>query len=318
MENIFLFIGENSFLLRLERQRWVQEFQKKHGDENCITLDGQKLVFSDVLDDVAVLPFLAEKRLVVIDGIPKCEREDIHLLVKIIHPNVVLLFCDSKPDKRTTGVKELIATAKVKEFSLLKGASLSQWLVKVAESMGTSLERGTVDLLIEYLGEDMDLLLLEIQKLSLYARGRAISRNDVELLTLPSDEGIVWRMTDLLCAGSRIEALKYAKRMQERGGDAYGLWSILLSMLKNLVLVRSSVDGGIISSKEVSDKTGVLIFALRSLMPYAKRVTNSSLTHFLQWAVKADRDLKTGIIRASDEAPQELAVLVDQFILHTP
>ena len=172
--------------------------------------------------------------------------------------------------------------------------------------------------MIEFLGEDMELLSQEIDKLSLFATGRKILREDVELMTLPSDEGIVWRMTDLLSEGSRTEALKYAKRIQERGGDAYGLWAILLSFLKNIVLVRAAVDGGITSSKDIADKTSVHIFALRSLLPYAKRVSSSNLQTFLAWAVRADRDLKTGIIRATDEAPQEIAVLVDQFIMHAP
>ena len=314
MENIFLFTGENSFLLRQERHRWIQAFQAKHGEENCLVLDGQRLIIRELLDDIAVLPFLAEKRLVVVDTVPKCSREEVQLLTTVIHPSVVLLFCDAKPDKRTTGVKELLTIAQVKDFAILKGKSLSQWIANYAQTQSASIDPAA----IEFLGEDMELLSQEIDKLSLFATGRKILREDVELMTLPSDEGIVWRMTDLLSEGSRTEALKYAKRIQERGGDAYGLWAILLSFLKNIVLVRAAVDGGITSSKDIADKTSVHIFALRSLLPYAKRVSSSNLQTFLAWAVRADRDLKTGIIRATDEAPQEIAVLVDQFIMHAP
>ncbi|UPA23117.1 DNA polymerase III subunit delta [Candidatus Peribacteria bacterium] len=318
MAPFFLFTGENTFLLRTERHRWMQEFRKKHGEDNCTIIDGQKLTIRTLLDDVAVLPFLADKRLVIVDTVPKCSREEVQALAAGIHPQVIVAFCDPKPDKRSSGVKEILATADVKEFAPLKGSALRQWADTFARDEGATLEPAARDALIEFLGEDMDLLSQEIRKLALYATGRSVTRMDVEMMTIPSDEGIVWRMTDLLCEGSRIEALTYAKRMLDRGGDAYGLWAILLSMLKNLVLVRAAVQSGMTSSKDIADATAVHIFALRSLLPYAKRIKDEDTKRFLEWAVHADRDLKTGVIRSTDEAPQELQALIDEFILHSP
>lgn len=296
----------------------MQEFRKKHGEENCTVLDGQKLTIRTLLDDVAVLPFLAEKRLVIVDTVPKSSREEIETLFASIHPQVVLVFCDPKPDKRGAGVKQLIATAEVKEFKPITGKDLSQWMDQSAAKNNSSLDQSAKDSLTEFLGNDMDAIFQEIEKLSLATAGKTITRNDIEEMTIPSDEGIVWRMTDLLCEGKRVEALKYAKRMIDRGGDAYGLWAILLSMLKNVVLVRTAVSSGMSSSKDIADKTAVHIFALRSLTPYARRISDDKLKSFLSWAVHADRDLKTGLIRATDEAPQELHALIDQFILHAP
>lgn len=318
MAAFHVFTGENVFLLRAEKRRWMQEFRKKHGDDNCIVLDGQKLTMGELLDTVAVLPFLAEKRLVVVDTLPKCTREEVQTLAANIHPQVILLFCDAKPDKRGAGVKEMLSVADVREFMPLKGKPLSQWVETYAREKGASLEPAGRDALMEYLGEDMDLLSQEIDKLALHANGRAITRMDIELMTIPSDEGIVWRMTDLLCEGSRSGALRYAKRMLDRGGDAYGMWAILLSMLKNLVLVRSAVRSGMTASKDIADATAVHIFALRSLLPYARRLQDAKMAAFLDWAVHADRDLKTGVIRATDDTPQELRVLIDQFIVHSP
>jgi DNA polymerase III delta subunit len=318
MSAFFLFTGENSFLLRRERRRWMQEFQKKHGEENCTVLDGQKVTIRSLLDDVAVLPFLAEKRLVIVDSVPKASKEEIQNLAANVHPQVVLLFCDPKPDKRSGGVKELLATADVKTFEPLKGKLVSQWVDSYAKEQQVVIDPAARDTLIEYLGEDMDFLAFEMDKLSLLAHGRSITTADVEQMTIPSDEGIVWRMTDLLCEGSRTEALRYAKRMLDRGGDAYGLWAILLSMLKNLVLVRAAIQSGLVASKDIADATGVHIFALRSLQPYAKRMNDVALETFLGWAMHADRDLKTGVLRSSDDAPQELETLIDQFILHIP
>ena len=70
--------------------------------------------------------------------------------------------------------------------------------------------------------------------------------------------------------------------------------------------------------KDIAEKTGVHPFALRSLQPYAQRMKSVDLRQFLDWAVAADRDLKTGGYRATDEAPEELQALIDGFILKSP
>lgn len=318
VSSIFLFTGENTFLIRQERYRWKQEFSKKHGEENCAVIDGQKLTIRTLLDDVAVLPFLAEKRLVIVDTVPKATKEEMETLFASIHPQVVLLFCDPKPDKRTAGTKYLLANAEVKEFKPVAGAELAKWIDASATQSGATFDVSAKQTLLEFIGTDMNALSMEIEKLALSSNGKTITRDDIEALSIPTDEGIVWRMTDLLCEGKQLDALKYTKRMLDRGGDAYGLWAILLSMLKNLTLVRAAVDSGLTSSQSIAEKTSVHVFALRSLLPYAKRVHTPKLASFVSWAANADKDLKTGAIRSTDEAPQELHALIDQFILHAP
>ncbi len=318
MSSIYLFTGENIFLLRQEKKRWLQEFRKKHGEENCALLYGDHITIRDLLDEVSVMPFLSEKRLVVVELVPKCTREEIQNLLIQIHPQVILVFCDSKPDKRLTGVKELFDSAEVKTFALLKPQELSKWMQSFAAEHGARLDVPAEKMLLEFLGNDMDVLSLEIKKLALRAHGRSITTADIDQMTIPSDEGIVWRMTDLLCAGSRLEALRTARRMLDRGADGYQLWAILLSMLKNVVLVRAALDARITNAKAIADKTGVHIFALRNLQPYAHRVNNSSVRTFLSWAVQSEKDLKTGILKASDDAPQEIHALIDQFIMRAP
>ncbi|HVW67017.1 MAG TPA: DNA polymerase III subunit delta [Candidatus Peribacteraceae bacterium] len=318
MSQIFLFTGENTYLLRRERERWIDEFRRKHGDENCLVADGQKISVRELWDDVSMLPFLAERRLVVVDTVPRCTREDIQTLARSIHPQVVLLFCDPKVDKRTSGAKELLDTAEVKQFAALKRPQLEQWLKTYASGKNAALSDDARGLLLEYLGEDMNLLAQEVDKLSLFAAGKGISKTDVEQQTIPSDEGIVWRMTDLMTQGKKSVAVSYAHRMLSRGGDAYGLWALLLSTLKNIVLVHAAVHSGITSSKDIAEKSGIHPFALRSLQPFASKIKREQLETFVAWAAQSDRDLKTGRIRATDEAPEEIRVLIDQFLLKCP
>ena len=102
--------------------------EQKHGSENMLTLLSKEATLSALLDAVQTMPFIAEKRLVVVEGIPKLEKEECKELTASVHPQTVLLFADPKPDKRLSSVKELLATSDVKTFEPLSPAAFGNAL----------------------------------------------------------------------------------------------------------------------------------------------------------------------------------------------
>lgn len=272
-----------------------------------------------LLDDISVMPFLAESRLVIVDGVLKATKEEIAAIEENIHPQTVLLFVDPKPDKRLAGTKALLDIAETKEFKPLQGPQLQQWAAGFAAAHGSDLPPAAWKVLLEAIGNDQYQLSQEIAKLALHAAGRAITPADVEELAVPSDEGVIWTMTDLLSAGDKKGALRYAERMLSRGGDMYGMWAILLSGVRNLVAVSAAVQAGVTDSKAIAEETGVHPFALRSLMPYAKRAAaGGAIARYCGRIADDDVSLKTGAYRATDEAPEELLCLIDRLILTSP
>lgn len=318
VENVHVFTGENTFELLREKMRWIAEFNKKFGEENSSRVDGSSVSIRTLLDEVSVMPFLAEKRLIVVDGVPKCTKEDVELLMKSVHPASIVLFADAKPDKRSGGVKELLKASKVRSFDPLKGAEVQTWLRSYAKEQGMALDPAAAQTLLEYTGNDQSMLAREVEKLAAYRPGQTVKREDVELLCVPTEEGVVWKISDLLATGGKRDALVYAHRLISRGGDAYGLWAILSSMLKNLVAVYAASDAGIHSQSDIAEQTGIHPFAVRSLAQYSRRLDAKKTARFVHWTAEADRALKTGGIRATDEAPQELEALIDAFIVQCP
>lgn len=315
--SITLMTGENLYALRLEKKRWIDEFVKKYGADTVVRMEGKGLTVRDLLDEVGVMPFLAEKRLVIVDGVPKATKEEMTALEAAVHPSTILLFADPAPDKRLGGVKQLMEIAATKTFPAVRGPKLMQWLSAEAAGLGVTFERGAAESMVERLGDDQEALASELEKLAVGIQGRAVTLDDIDVHTIPTDEGVVWTMTDLISAGKKKEALAYARRLLERGSDAYGLWAILLSMLKNVVAVRAALDDGL-AGKDIAERTGVHPFALRSVQPYAAKCTREELARAVAWTVEADVRLKTGGYRATDDAPQELHTLIERFFFAMP
>lgn len=296
--------------------RWIQGFIQKHGEDNYIRCDAKTLTLRALLDEVSVAPFLAEKRLVILFGIPKFSKEDCKILKENIHPSTILLCIEQKGSGRSAGKKAFSEIAELKAFSVLKGRKVTEWMTVFAKQHGAVLTPNAAKMLIDAMGEDQMLLATEIQKLA--TAQNEIREQDVQRLIVPSSEGVVWSMTSYLCNGKSKEALFFVKKFLERGGDPFSLWTVLLYMLKNVVLVTTAVHSGARSAEEVAVKTGLTAWVVQGILPLAKRISERELTKFVERIVAAEKALKTGGYRVTDESTEELQSLIDAFIMHIP
>lgn len=314
-QSIFLFTGPNRFALREAWRRWKGEFESRHGSENLSRLDGSRIIVRELFDEVSTAPFIATKRLVLVEGIPALEREQIEDLTAILHPDCVLVFIDHAPDRRKASVKAIFGIATVREFPLLEEREVQPWIVARARMHGSSIDFDAVRLLRSVVGDDLDTLDQEISKLALFAAGRPIAAADVGLLSVPSGEQEIWHLSRLLAAGDRRGCLRYAGQLLERGESAHALWNNLLWVVRSLVAVWSSSASGERNPGSVAASQKVPFPTVKTLLPLASRLRPPQIRSLLSWAAAADLDLKTGKFKATGEAPEELVALADRLLL---
>ncbi|OGJ63856.1 DNA polymerase III subunit delta [Candidatus Peribacteria bacterium RIFCSPHIGHO2_02_FULL_53_20] len=308
---IFLLTGKNAYLLAEERHRWIQGFRDKHGAENCSRVEGDALTYPHLLDEISVLPFTARKRLVIVEGVPAFEKEEVERLPKDIHPDVLLLFIDPSPDRRKSGVKALFAIADVRECQLLAGAALEGWIRDAFVREGVAILPDALRALVFAAGTEQIVLQQEIAKLALYAGGKPVTRDDVDTLVLPSGERNVWQLIDLLVEGDAPRTLGFVKELTSRGETTGGLWAMLLWIVAQLTAVAAAVQDGARSPQDVMKKSGMKFGTARGLLPIARRMNHGKLQGMLGRFAQADIDLKTGGLRSTAEAPQEAEAILD-------
>ena len=180
MSQIYLFSGENLFEIDQEKRRWIAGFTQKHGEENITHIDGKKLKTGILMDEIAASPFIAEKRLIVLLGIPKMEKGEMLELQNVLHPQNLLLIVDPKPDKRLSSTKELLTIADVKQFAPLRNERLTTWISAQAQLFGSSISRESAQHLVATVGEDQMLLASEMRKLATFAGQKQITNNDID------------------------------------------------------------------------------------------------------------------------------------------
>ncbi|MDO8469182.1 MAG: DNA polymerase III subunit delta [Candidatus Peribacter sp.] len=338
MENVFLFTGENSFTLLEELSRWMREFRERHGEENLTRLSADELTPSAFLNEIASAPFIAERRLVVVDDIPSFSQEEaptvprqgtgsagrrkaskgvlgMRAVLAQVHPQVIVLFVAPKPDRRLASTKELLELATIKTFTPLSGDALLKWMQEAFRAAGAQTEPAVPRLLALQVGEDQRKLSQEIAKLALFATGRTVTCSDIDALVFPSAEQTVWHLLDLLGEGKAQDAVLYCRQLLKGGESAQSIWNIFLWIVTSLVSVASAVSEGTTSVQGIMQATGVKFGAARALLPLARSCRKEQLTDLLLRVTDADISLKTGAWKAGADSEEELFALLDRCLL---
>lgn len=315
LKNIICFTGENSFAIREEQRRWKERFREKHDDHNFLILEGERLTVRTLLDEVGVSPFLAERRLVFIRGIPRFSREEMEAVLAHTHPDVILVCIAGVPDRRLGGVKVLLQHATIHPFPALRGVKLIEWMRSIPAMAGLQIEEDALRALIGCIGEDQDVLYHELKKLSLFVGSGTIRRHHVWALTVAnSAEGMIWHLGGLIGGKDSRKALLYIRELLERGEDPFRLWNTLLWML------RSFVQVSMLRAEGKEERDMVRLIALGPQMAQACLTATRTtpmlrIQEILQHALDTDRAIKIGEYRASATEPGELLALVDQLVL---
>jgi len=333
--NLFLFTGEESYLLHEQINLWKRAFTEKHGDINLALLDAEEMPLNEIMAAMSAVPFLGVKRLIFVYGLPdapkarqtdepskKDEKRDEELKkleagLDEIPETSVVVFVQSNPDKRKSFYKKLTAKAEVKEFLPLSGQALSTWIQKRVREGAAQINTPASEHLVSLAGQDLWRLTREIDKLTAYSPGESIGRELIDRLVVPTLEANVFHLTDALGVKDRRKAIQHLHRSLAAGENLRQVFYMIVRQFRLLL------QGGGYKSVNPNAKATAFAATLK-LHPFVARNTMEQLRNFKMEELKSayaqlldiDMDLKTSRIRVTTDNQDELAVAIERFILN--
>jgi DNA polymerase-3 subunit delta len=169
--------------------------------------------FAPIRDDLATLPFLADRRVVVVraaDRFVSANRENLEAYAVRPSPTATLILeCRSFP-KTTRLYKAVVAGGGVvQEFARLKGRAVIDCVLDEARRQGKTIAPGAAARLAGLVGADQGALAAEVEKLTLYVGDRrAITDEDITALVGQSREETIFAAVDAAAAGDARAALQ--------------------------------------------------------------------------------------------------------------
>jgi DNA polymerase-3 subunit delta len=314
-ELLHVLIGEDDFSIR----QALEEIKKRIGDPaalmtNTTTLDGRQVTLAQLQNACDTVPFLAEKRLVVVEGLLErfefransgrkksarpAERQDeyksIMDCVSKIPDFTELVLVDGRIGGSNPLLRELSAITRVRTFPLLKELQLRQWIEHRVAEAGSSISPQAVNLLVRFVGNDLWVMSHEVDKLSLFARGRCIEERDVRAVVSYAQEANVFAMVDAILEFRVGIAQELLQQLLERGAAPAQLL-VMLSRQVRIIYQIKEMRSRKKTRNEIQHKLGLTSdFVLRKAWEQADKYTPARLREVYHRLLEADLAIKTG------------------------
>ena len=292
--------GENSFMLRAELTKLVQQFLAEHGDMSLERLDGEESTFERMQEALQSLPFLASKKMVVLRA-PSLNKQFVEAserLLKELPESTDLILVEPKLDKRSSYFKLLKKATDFQEFAELDRNGLARWLVSAAKAQGGSLSQGDASYLVDRAGASQQLLRNELEKLLLY--NPAISRESIDLLIEPTPQSTIFELLEAAFAGNTKRALKLYEEQRALKVEPQQIIAMLAWQLHILALIKASNNR---PADQVARDAKLNPFVVRKSTAIANKISLAKLKALIGNLLTIDRRLKRESIDA-DEALQ--------------
>lgn len=251
-----------------------------------------------VMDDLMTLPFLSERRVVVIvesDKFVSAHRERLERWVESPSPTgVLVLVCRSFPKTTRLYKAAVAARAGLHECAKLSPRAVPEFINAEADRFGKRFDRAAAGQLAELIGPDQGSLSNEVEKLSLYVGERpTITLNDVRDMVGQTREEKIFAVMDAAGVGDMAGALRLWRNVLETDRDAIyravgGLAFVLRKWLTAQELRADGAPVGAIAPK-------VMMWGReRELQTLLERLPMPRLRRLLLHLAEVDTQSKSG------------------------
>ena len=284
-------------------------------DVNIATLDGAHVSLGELIAVCDTVPFLAEKRMVIVRGLlakfearaparggtrgtPSQDRgrgpwEGLPEYLPRMSQTTELVFVEERLSEANPLLATLRPLVEVRTFPLPAGNALRQWIRQRAASQGIDMEPRAVDTLAETIGSNLRIIDLELRKLSLFRWGGVIRHEDVQELVAYAKEANIFAAVDAVLEGRAGVAVRLAHQLLDSGRAPSHLLTMIARQVRFLLLAKDLKAQGVASS-EMGRRLSLSGFPLRKTLEQEGRFTHERLAHIHHKLLEADISIKTG------------------------
>ncbi len=319
----YLFLAPDEFLLG---QRLGQLKQALGDPEmaplNIAELEGVRSDASEILHHAGALPFLADRRLVIVRGYlahlesrqgtakspnTAAQAEARQILEALADPGISndLVFIDDKLDKRRAiwrGLDGLAGLDQLRKGGLLaieelntpNARALPAWIANTARRDGVEIEGQAVQMLATFVGADLRRLTLEIDKLRSYAAGRSITPDDVQRLVSDTSEALIWDLTDAIGQRDGRKAMRALYALRRNDANPFYLLTMISRQYRIMVKVKDETSRGPGNEYDVASRVDERPFPVKKAMAQSRNYALPQLEGILDRLLSSDFAMKTG------------------------
>lgn len=310
--------GDDTYRSRHFLTNAIAQFKKTRDPQgyNVVRLDGKKEEPGKIMAEVLAAPFLADKRLVIIEDVLSKKDDDFfkelteRLKEKKFPESTVAIFWQGESIGKSKAVKALEAQLQKEQyasaFPLLTGKDKIDWILKEVKVRGASIAAPAAAYVAENTS-DMWELSSVLDQCAAYCAGGEITQNAAAQFVPVKLDDNIFSLVDAIAAGrskKALELLEHQRHLGEEDGKIFGLiiWQFRILLQMADALERESS----LTSDQLASRLKLHPFVVKKNLGLVRATPLAKLQAMYRALLTLDTQTKTGV------APQ--SVLVDFFV----
>lgn len=288
------------------------------GDANLSLFEGDRVSIDQVLQAAGAMPFLAEKRVVIVAGMlaridsptggrrggrasPARAKVDAARLTESIQalPSTTeLIFSDGALRKNGAGLRAAGPSARIEEFPRKSGPALLDWIARRFAEEKARVSPTAVARLAELIGDNTRALDQEVRKLATYAGEAPVQSEDVDLLVAPAREANVFAAVDAVLERRLAVATRSFYQLLAAGQSVQSIIALIGTQVRRALIARELLDSGMnpnMDREQMAARLGISPgFPLRRTVEQARRFPPGYMAGTMRRLLEADLAIKNG------------------------
>lgn len=323
VERLYIFHGEETFLLH----HYLGQLKKLLVDDLTESFNYHKLTketfdIQILADAVESLPMMAEHTFVWVDDIdifklPEADRTKLAEVFADIPDYCSVVFTFEtvawKPEKRLKKFWDVISdNATIVEFPKQEQRDLIAWVSRHFTANQKRIAPNLCSYLIDITGGTMTALAGEISKICAYSGADEIVKSDIDAVTEPVLDAVVFQMTEQLGQGKYTEALFKLQQLLKMQQEPIAILGAVGAHFRRIATARTLLDNGK-NAGDLMKLCGISDYAAKKNMGAARSFSAEFCARVAELVMETDYQMKTSggdperllevlIIRLSQEA----------------
>lgn len=291
--------------------RALRRLRARFGEESVELLSAEEAGGADVVAALNALGLFADEggRLVVVEGVERWKKADLDAVLAYLEqpaPGAVLALSAGEPLKSGALADACARAGQVLVYELPKPRDLPIWARAQLERLGVRADDAAARCLVEIVGEEVELLEREVEKLAAWSGDEPLSAADVAALAVPAAELSAWAFTDAW--GSRdLPRLLRACESELEQREPFVLAAKLAAQVGLVRSAQALADDGL-SAREIAKRLRAHEFRVRKALAHAENYSRDELDRAVVRLAELDAALK-GASRLAGELELERALV---------
>lgn len=308
-QQMYLLTGEEDYLRNQYKNKLTQALL---GDGDAMNLNffaGKEAAPLSIIDIAETLPFLAERRVIVLEntGLLKGSQEVLADYLKEPPETTFFVISEKEVDKRSKVYKAVKQKGYVCEFHEQDENTLRKWIKQSFAKENKQIEERALAIFLNKTGTDMSGIKTEMEKLICYCHEKdVITSEDVEAVTTERITNRIFDMIRAVAEKNQKQALDLYYDLLALKEPPMRIMALIARQFNILLQVKGLKEKGH-DSRYIGEKIGLQPFIAKKYMDQSNGFKTWMLRQAVEDCVKADEDVKTG--KLNDLMSVELLII---------